>query len=104
MPDLLSRLDVAPGEASSYIIPALDGEAWTIPTSNSAFRFLATGKETEGAFAIVSTRGNHDKPIGFHYHNEAHDVFLCMKGRINVWAGDQARTLEPGDFASAPPV
>lgn len=66
-------------------------------------RLLVTGKETDNAFAIVGTGGTVDKPIGFHYHREAHDVFLCLKGVLNVWANDSARSLGPGDFASVPP-
>jgi quercetin dioxygenase-like cupin family protein len=67
-------------------------------------RLLVTGKETDNAFAVVGTGGTFDQPIGFHYHKEAHDVFLCLKGKINVWANDKARSLGPGDFASVPPV
>ena len=36
-------------------------------------------------------------------HREAHDIFLCLKGRANVWAEDKCRTLAPGDLASVPP-
>lgn len=75
-----------------------------IPTSNSTMRLLVTGKETDNAFAVVGTGGTFDKPIGFHYHEEAHDVFLCLKGKLNVWANDKTRSLGPGDFASVPPV
>jgi quercetin dioxygenase-like cupin family protein len=51
-------------------------------------RLLVTGNETNNAFAVVGTVGAFDKPIGFHYHNEAHDVFLCLEGTLNVWAND----------------
>ena len=88
----------------TYTIPAYSGEVYTIPTSNSVMRLLVTGKETDGAFAVVTTGGTSAAPIGFHYHREAHDVFLCLKGEINVWAGDRCRTLAGGDFASVPPV
>jgi quercetin dioxygenase-like cupin family protein len=65
---------------------------------------LVTGKESDNAFAVVGTAGSHSAPIGFHFHREAHDVFLCLKGQVNVWAGDtQCRTLSQGDFASVPP-
>jgi quercetin dioxygenase-like cupin family protein len=67
-------------------------------------RLLVTGNETNNAFAVVGTGGTFDKPIGFHYHNEAHDVFLCLKGTLNIWANDKVRSLGPGDFASVPPV
>jgi quercetin dioxygenase-like cupin family protein len=67
-------------------------------------RLLVTGKVSDGAIALVSTGGSGGDPIGFHYHREAHDVFLCLKGHVNIWANDQARTMGPGDFASVPPV
>ena len=88
----------------SYVLPYFGGELITIPTSNSVMRLLVTGQETNGDFAVVTTGGIAGYPIGFHYHREAHDVFLCQRGKINVWAGDQCRTMEAGDFASVPPV
>ncbi|KAK5112338.1 hypothetical protein LTR62_004301 [Meristemomyces frigidus] len=86
-----------------YVISSQDGEIIYIPLSKSATRLLVTGKETENAFAIVSSGGSQSDPIGFHYHRETHDVFLCLAGQINVWAGNQCRTLSAGDFASVPP-
>lgn len=87
-----------------YVISTQDGEIIYIPLSKSATRLLVTGKETEDAFAVVGSGGSAGDPIGFHYHREAHDVFLCLQGSINVWAGDKCRTMGPGDFASVPPV
>lgn len=94
-----------PGQPGKvYKLESYSGEVIYIPCSKSATRLLVTDKESENEFAVVSAGGSADRPIGFHYHREAHDVFLCIQGRINVWAVDQARTLEPGDFASVPPV
>jgi len=67
-------------------------------------RLLVTGNETNNAFAVVSTGGTYDNPIGFHHRNEARDVFLCLKGSLTVWADGKARLLSTGDFASVPPV
>lgn len=93
-----------PGEPGrAYILESLCGEVIYIPLSKSATRLLVTGKESDNAFAIVGTGGAQGDPIGFHYHRETHDVFLCLKGSVNVWAGDQCRTLGPGDLASVPP-
>jgi quercetin dioxygenase-like cupin family protein len=94
-----------PEEAGkAYALESLCGEIYYIPFSKSAMRLLVTGKVSDGAIALVSTGGSGGDPIGFHNHREAHDVFLCLKGQINVWANDQARTMGPGDFASVPPV
>jgi quercetin dioxygenase-like cupin family protein len=100
----IQKLELPPGRPSEpYILHSLCGEIIYIPCSRSATRLLVTGKESDDAFAVVGSGGSHSPPIGFHYHNDAHDVFLCIKGTVNVWAGDQARTMSPGDFASVPP-
>lgn len=91
-----------PGKA--YVISSQGGEIIYIPLSKSATRLLVTGKESDNAFAIVSSGGSQSDPIGFHYHRETHDVFLCLQGSINVWAGEKCRTMTSGDFASVPPV
>ena len=89
---------------TAYTLASFSGEIIYIPCSKSATRLLVTGKETENAFAVVGSGGSPSAPIGFHYHREAHDVFLCLKGAVNVWAGEKARRMEAGDFASVPPV
>lgn len=101
----IPTLSVPPGNSSTpYKLPCFTGELWTIPTSKSTMRLLVRGEETNNAFAVIGSGGTFDNPIGFHYHREAHDVFLVIKGTLNVWANDVARSLGPGDFASAPPV
>ncbi|KAJ9271364.1 hypothetical protein DTO212C5_2714 [Paecilomyces variotii] len=87
-----------------YKLGSRCGDTIYIPCSRSAMRLLVTGKETQGEFAVVGTGGSAGEPIGFHFHREAHDIFLCLQGRMNVWAVDRARTMEPGDFASVPPT
>lgn len=38
-----------------------------------------------------------------HRHGEAHDVFYCERGAIQVWFDGESRILHPGDAASVPP-
>ena len=99
----LQSRSLAPGEARPYIIEPFGGETIYIPCTKAAIRLAVTAKESEQAFAIVTSGGVGGDPVGFHYHREAHEVFLCLKGKVNIWAGDQCRCLEPGDFASVPP-
>ncbi|EME48203.1 hypothetical protein DOTSEDRAFT_21906 [Dothistroma septosporum NZE10] len=101
---LLKATDLPPGKPGQpYVISTQEGEIIYIPLSKSATRLLVTGKETENAFAVVGSSGSQSDPIGYHYHRKAHDVFLCLKGNVNVWANEKARTCEAGDFASVPP-
>lgn len=91
-----------PGE--SYIIPQLEGERITIPGSKGVFRILASANQTNSKIAVFTSGAVLSDAPGFHYHNEAHDVFLVTKGMLKLWNGDACRILGPGDFAYVPPV
>jgi mannose-6-phosphate isomerase-like protein (cupin superfamily) len=91
------------GKPSPYIIPSYEGEAITIPGTKATFRILASALETNGQMSVFGQDGTLADPPGFHYHNHAHDVFMCTKGRLKIWAGDKCRILYPGDFAYVPP-
>ncbi|KAF2023905.1 RmlC-like cupin [Setomelanomma holmii] len=92
-----------PGKPVPYIISAYEGETITIPGTKSVFRILASAAETDGLISVFAMEGAVADPPGFHYHNEAHDVFMCTKGRLKIWAGDKCKILYPGDFAYVPP-
>jgi quercetin dioxygenase-like cupin family protein len=68
-------------------------------------RLLVTGKETKNAFAVVGTGGTASPPIGFHFHRETHDVFLCLKGQsggkfsiASIERSSHHKTSVLGDF------
>lgn len=94
----------APPEArTSYIVDQFEGERVTIPGSKGVFRILASSKQTNGSMAIFTSGSVIADAPGFHWHEEAHDVFLVTKGFLKLWAGDRCRVLGPGDFAYVPP-
>ncbi|CAI4213301.1 unnamed protein product [Parascedosporium putredinis] len=93
-----------PDSRTSYIIDQLEGERITIPGSKGVFRILASEKQTGDSIAVFQSGAVLSDAPGFHWHNEAHDVFLCTKGFIKLWNGDKCRILGPGDFAYIPPV
>jgi quercetin dioxygenase-like cupin family protein len=43
------------------------------------------------------------RPIPLHRHEAEHDVFFCVRGRMQVWCDGVSRVLTPGGFASVPP-
>lgn len=100
----IPRLNEPPGKPEPYIIPPYAGEAITIPGTKSVVRILASAKETDRLISVFRMDGVTGDPVGFHYHEHAHDVFMCTKGRMKVSIDDQCRILGPGDFAYAPPV
>jgi len=101
--DAIPRVQQPLGNPSPYIIPAYEGETITIPGTKSTVRILASAKETEGLMSVFGMDGAVADAPGFHYHNHAHDVFMCTKGRLKIWAGDKCKILYPGDFAYVPP-
>ncbi|KAL4800233.1 hypothetical protein BDV19DRAFT_375898 [Aspergillus venezuelensis] len=92
-----------PTAGEAYIIPQLSGERLTIPGSKGAFRILASSKQTKGLMAVFQSGAVLSDAPGFHYHNEAHDVFLVTKGYLKLWNGPKCRVMGPGDFAYVPP-
>jgi mannose-6-phosphate isomerase-like protein (cupin superfamily) len=100
----ISRQSEPPASQESYVIPQLEGERITIPGSKGVFRILASAKQTNNKIAVFTSGAVLSDAPGFHYHNEAHDVFLVTKGYLKLWNGDQCRIMGPGDFAYVPPV
>ncbi|KAF3000415.1 hypothetical protein E8E14_003267 [Neopestalotiopsis sp. 37M] len=100
---VLQQVTTPPGQVTPYVISAYDGETLQLPGTKSVIRILASAKETNGTFSVFRMDGVAGEPVGFHYHNEAHDIFMCARGQLEVWAGDKARLLNAGDFAYVPP-
>ncbi|KAL3476845.1 hypothetical protein BJX99DRAFT_270197 [Aspergillus californicus] len=92
-----------PSSRTPYAIPQLEGERITIPGSKGTFRILASSKQTNGLMAVFQSGAVISDAPGFHYHNQAHDVFLVTKGYLKLWNGDKCRIMGPGDFAYVPP-
>lgn len=93
-----------PPSGTNYIIPQLEGERVTIPGSKGTFRILASSKQTDGKISVFQSGAVLSDAPGFHYHKEAHDVFLVTKGYLKLWNGEKCRIMGPGDFAYIPPV
>lgn len=92
-----------PDSNAAYIIDQLEGERITIPGSKGVFRILASSKQTSGGIAVFTSGAVLSDAPGFHWHAEAHDVFLVTKGFLKLWNGDKCRVMGPGDFAYIPP-
>ena len=90
-----------PGECVPYVLEAGGGRAHLL--LGEVGRALAGTEETGGAMSVMTLTGpTAPRPIPQHYHEREHDVFLCVRGRFKVFAGDESRILTPGDLASVP--
>ena len=80
------------------------GEARKLLVAGQSVHMLAGEADTDGAYGVVICESVHDKrPIPLHYHDREHDTWLCLRGRLKIWAKDTARVLTEGDFAYVPP-
>jgi uncharacterized RmlC-like cupin family protein len=95
---------IPPPSHESYLLDQLAGERITLPGSKGVFRILASSAQTSGGMAVFTSGAVLSDAPGFHWHQEAHDVFLVTKGFLRLWNGDKCRILGPGDFAYVPPV
>jgi mannose-6-phosphate isomerase-like protein (cupin superfamily) len=103
--EALPLLDAPPEQnCRSYIVDQLEGERISIPGSKGTFRILASSTQTDGGIAVFSSGAVLSDAPGFHWHAEAHDVFLVTKGFMRLWNGDRCKVLGAGDFAYVPPV
>lgn len=100
----IPRVKQPPTDGSSYILPQLEGEIFTIPGFKSVFRMFTSQEQTNNGMAVFAWDGVKNDTAPFHHHKYAHDIFLVAEGTMLCWNDDQCRLLGPGDFASVPPV
>lgn len=91
-----------PGQPVAYVLQAGEGHANLL--LGEVGRTLAGAEETGDALSVMTLHGPAaPRPIPLHRHAAEHDVFLCVRGRIQVWFDGESRVLTPGDLASVPP-
>jgi len=91
-----------PGRTVPYVLRAGEGRAHLL--LGEVGRTLAGAEETGDAMSVTTLTGPAAaRPIPMHRHAAEHDVFLCNRGRIQVWFDGESRVLTQGDLASVPP-
>jgi quercetin 2,3-dioxygenase len=91
-----------PGKPVPYVLLAGEGHANLL--LGEVGRTLAGAEETNDGLSVMTLSGPAaPRPIPLHRHELEHDVFLCVRGRIQVWFDGESRVLTPGDLASVPP-
>jgi quercetin dioxygenase-like cupin family protein len=77
-------------------------EGRTIAVVGDVYRFLATGKETDGKycqFESIVPPGGGPPP---HRHSKEEEGFYILEGEITFTIGDQKLVATPGMFANMP--
>lgn len=78
------------------------GEGKTIAVVGDIYRFLATGDETDGRYAMfeaVISPGGGPPP---HVHSREEESFFVLEGEITFQVGDQQIVAQAGTFANMP--
>src|SRR3954471_6155991 len=78
------------------------GEGRTIAVVGDVYRFLATGEETDGKYALweaVVPPGGGPPP---HVHSREEEGFYVLEGEITFQIGDERLVAAAGTFANMP--
>jgi len=81
---------------------SLPGEGRTIAVVGDVYRFLATGAETEGKYAIweaIVPPGGGPPP---HVHRREEEGFFILEGEMTFRIGDGVLVAKTGAFANMP--
>lgn len=85
-----------------YVLRAGEGPAHLV--AGQVIRTLAGIGQTAGGFGAVVCDAPLDRgPIPMHWHEREHDTWFVTRGKVQVWCGDTAHVLAPGDFAYVKP-
>jgi quercetin dioxygenase-like cupin family protein len=78
------------------------GEGRTIAVVSDVYRFLATGEDTNGKYALweaIVPAGGGPPP---HVHSREEEGFYILEGEITLFIGDQRLIVSAGMFANMP--
>jgi quercetin 2,3-dioxygenase len=93
---------VLPGEAVPYVIEAGSGRAHVL--LGEVGRAVVGAEESGGAMSVMALDGPRaERPIPLHYHDHEYEFFYVLRGAVQLWADEQSRVLQPGDFGYIPP-
>ena len=78
---------------------SLDRSVWY---SGSLFTFLATGKETQGQFALIESVARKGNAPPRHIHQREDETFYVLEGEITVSVGGRTIKATPGTMVFLP--
>ncbi len=96
-----TKVGTAPGGLLPYVLAAGEGERML--AGDQLYTFLGDQRQSGGTFIAVLTEGPKGTPIPRHFHEKHTEVFFCLNGSLQMFAGDRDITLYPGDFLHVPP-
>ena len=91
----------APGTVTPFVLGAGEGER--MMAGEQLYTLMGTESSSDGVFVSLMTEGPIGPKIPKHMHEKVAETFFCLNGAMEMLAGDQMVTLEPGDFLFIPP-
>ena len=78
------------------------GEGRTVALVGDVYRFLATGEDTGGKYALLEAFVSHGGGPPPHVHSWEEEGFYVLDGEIIFFIGDQRLVASAGMFANMP--
>ncbi len=95
------KLSVAPAAVVPFVLAAGEGERGM--AGEQLYTLMGLDTCSDGVFVSLMTEGPIGPAIPKHLHEKVAETFFCLDGAMEMFAGDQFVTLEPGDFLYIPP-
>jgi quercetin 2,3-dioxygenase len=94
------KVAVVPAAVQPFVLAAAEGERGM--AGEQLFTFMGLETCSDGKFVSLMTEGPIGPVIPKHMHEKVNETFFCLNGAMEMFAGDQFVTLEPGDFLFIP--
>jgi quercetin 2,3-dioxygenase len=82
--------DVLPGRPAPFFLAAGEGERAHL--FDQLFTVLLSGDETEGQFGVFTMEAPQGRAIPVHAHDDVHEIFFVLDGRVRVAIEEDARS------------
>ena len=96
------KLRTAPEGRHPFVLAASEGERMI--AGDQMYTILGNQSHSDGVFIALLTEGPVGPAIPKHRHEKVTELFHCLNGEMEMYAGDGFVTLSPGDFLHVPPT
>jgi quercetin 2,3-dioxygenase len=98
--EIIRTSQALPNSVSPYVIESGAGENFL--AGDQLYNMLASQANTNNEFLALVTEGPAGDKIVDHYHEKHTETFLCLDGKMTMWANGEEVQLEKGDFLHVP--
>ncbi len=96
-----AKLTTSPETMAPFVLAASEGERMI--AGDQLYTILGNQSHSNGVFISLLTEGPIGRAIPRHQHERVTELFYCLDGAMEMFAGDGFVSLHPGDFLHVPP-